>query len=133
MQLPEEGDRPLTINLVPMLDVIFAILAFFIVSTLFLIPSEGLDISLPEALRAVSQTDETLSLGIDEAGNLQFQGNKIALENLVTTLETTRSESQTQLLIQADAAVSHGQVVAVMDELRKIPDLKLAIATTSPK
>ena len=132
MQLPEDGDRPLNINLVPMIDVIFSILAFFIVSTLFLIPSEGLDISLPEALRAVSQTEEALSIGIDAAGNIQFQGQTITLENLVLTIEYIRNDSQTQLLIQADAEVSHGKVVAVMDELRQIPDLKLAIATISP-
>ena len=132
MQLPEEGDRSLSINLVPMIDVIFSILAFFIVSTLFLIPSEGLDIALPEALRAVSQTEETLSIGIDAAGNIQFQGQDISLNNLVESINNVRSDSQTQLLIQADTEVSHGKVVAVMDELRQIPDLKLAIATTSP-
>lgn len=132
MQLPEDGDRPLSINLVPMLDVIFSILAFVIVSTLFLIPSAGLDISLPEALRTVSQTEEKLSIGIDAAGKIQFQGQTIPLETLVRTIETVRNDSQTQLLIQADTKVSHGRVVQVMDELRQIPDLKLAIATTSP-
>lgn len=132
MQLPDEGDRPLTINLVPMLDVIFSILAFFIVSTLFLIPAEGLDISLPEALRSVTQTEETLAIAIDAEGKIQFQGETIALENLVATLENVRQDSQTQLLIQADTNVRHGQVVEIMDELRQISDLKLAIATITP-
>ena len=132
MQLPEDGDRPLSINLVPMLDVIFSILAFVIVSTLFLIPSEGLNISLPEALRTVSQTEDKLAIGINAAGEIQFQGQAVPLENLVRTIETVRSDTQNQLLIQADTDVNHGRVVQVMDELRQIPDLKLAIATTSP-
>ena len=133
MQLPEDGDRPLSINLVPMIDVIFSILAFFILSTLFLIPSEGLDINLPEALHAASQSQKSLKVGINAQGQIRFQQQDIALENLVTLVEAELGETETQLIIQADAEVSHGRVVAVMDELREIPDLQLAIATTSPE
>ena len=132
MRLPEEGDRPLTINLVPMIDVIFSILAFFILSTLFLIPSEGLDITLPEALRAASQTPESLQIGIDAQGQIQFRGNNIELSNLIAAIEAEGLTAETQVIIQADTAVNHGRVVAVMDELRQIPDLKLAIATVNP-
>ncbi|OKH19526.1 ExbD/TolR family protein [[Limnothrix rosea] IAM M-220] len=133
MQLPEDGDRPLSINLVPMIDVIFSILAFFILSTLFLIPSEGLDIDLPEALRAASQSQKSLKVGINAQGQIRFQQRDVALEELVSLVTAELGETQTQLIIQADTEVSHGRVVAVMDALREIPDLKLAIATTSPQ
>ncbi len=133
MQLPEDGDRPLSINLVPMIDVIFSILAFFILSTLFLIPTEGLDINLPEALRAANQSQKSLKVGIDAQGQIRFQQQDITLEELVSLVEAELDENQTQLVIQADAEVSHGRVVAVMDELRAIPDLQLAIATVSPE
>jgi len=48
MRLPDEPEIPTAINIVPMIDVIFAILAFFIMSTLFLTRSEGLSVNLPQ-------------------------------------------------------------------------------------
>ncbi|AFY38900.1 outer membrane transport energization protein ExbD [[Leptolyngbya] sp. PCC 7376] len=133
MKLPEDGDRPLSINLVPMIDVIFSILAFFILSTLFLVPSEGLDINLPEALRTESQTQEALKVGINAQGQIRFQQQDIELENLVELVEAELTAEQTQIIIQADAEVDHGRVVAVMDQLRQIPGLQLAIATIQPE
>lgn len=47
MRLPEEPDLPPRINIVPMIDVIFAILVFFMVSSLSLTRSEGLPVNLP--------------------------------------------------------------------------------------
>ena len=133
MKLPEDGDRPLSINLVPMIDVIFSILAFFILSTLFLVPSEGLDIKLPEALQSASQTQTALKVGIDAQGQIRFQQEDIELEELTSLIEAAMTEDQGQVIIQADAEVDHGRVVAVMDQLRKIPDLQLAIATIQPE
>lgn len=49
MRLPEEPDLPPQINIVPMIDVIFAILTFFILSSLFLTRLEGIPVNLPKA------------------------------------------------------------------------------------
>ena len=133
MKLPEDGDRPLSINLVPMIDVIFSILAFFILSTLFLVPSEGLDIKLPEALQSASQTQTALKVGINAQGQIRFQQEDIELEELTALIEAAMAGDQGQVIIQADAEVDHGRVVAVMDQLRKIPGLQLAIATIQPE
>jgi biopolymer transport protein ExbD len=132
MQLPDEGDRPLSINLVPMIDVIFSILAFFILSTLFLVPSTGLDVSLPEAITATSQTDNALMVGVDKDGIIRFQEQTIALENLAAAIQAEMGENQKLVVIRADEAVNHGRVVEVMDQLRQIAGIKLAIATIAP-
>ena len=52
MRLPDEPELPAQINIVPMIDVIFAILTFFIMSTLYLHRSEGLPVNLPQAATA---------------------------------------------------------------------------------
>ncbi|NJN74174.1 MAG: biopolymer transporter ExbD [Limnothrix sp. RL_2_0] len=132
MQLPDEGDRPLSINLVPMIDVIFSILAFFILSTLFLVPSAGLDINLPEAITATSQTDKALTIGVDKEGVIRFQEQTITLENLAAAIQAEMGENQKLVVIRADEAVNHGRVVEVMDQLRQISGIKLAIATIPP-
>ncbi len=56
MRLPDEPDMPSQINIVPMIDVIFAILTFFIMSTLYLTRSEGLPVNLPTASSARSRS-----------------------------------------------------------------------------
>lgn len=132
MQLPDEGDRPLSINLVPMIDVIFSILAFFILSTLFLVPSAGLDVNLPEAITAKSQADNALTIGVDQAGIISFQEQTITLENLAAAIQAEMGENQKLVVIRADEEVNHGRVVEVMDQLRQIAGIKLAIATIPP-
>lgn len=132
MQLPEEESRPLTINMVPMIDVIFSILAFFILSTLFLTPMEGVNVKLPEAVTAEEQEQSALRISIDRRGDIRFQEKTVALEGLVQVLQGARQDNQDLVIIQADLAVEHGRVVAVMDQLRQLPELRLAIATVPP-
>jgi biopolymer transport protein ExbD len=134
MRLPNDSDRPFQINIVPMIDVIFAILAFFILSTLFLSRSEGLPVDLPQANtseQAVSQ--RPLVVTIDREGNLALNREAIQLEALVAQIRAlTLTGQQPFVVINADAAVSHGNVVAVMDRLRSIEGVRMAIATQRP-
>ena len=65
MRLPDEPDLPAQINIVPMIDVIFAILTFFIVATLFLNKSEGLPVNLPKASTAKPQLSTKVTVSIE--------------------------------------------------------------------
>ncbi|NEQ29437.1 MAG: biopolymer transporter ExbD [Leptolyngbya sp. SIO4C5] len=130
MNLPEDPEKPSQINIVPMIDVIFAVLAFFILSTLFLTRSEGLPVNLPGAVTANQQRSPDLTLTIDAQGNLFLDQEAIALSNLTAAVESQTEAGQPVLVtINADAAVDHGRVVAAMDELRKIDQVRLGIAT----
>ena len=129
MRLPDEPDRPPQINIVPMIDVIFAILVYFIVSSLFLTRSEGLPVNLPQAETAQVQKSKQITVSLDSEGTLtvgdrptELAQLKIKVENLLKTEQTT------VVVISADKVVDHGQVVDVLDQLRQIPQVKLAIA-----
>jgi biopolymer transport protein ExbD len=131
MRLPNEPDQPPRINIVPMVDVIFAILTFFVMSSLFLTRSEGLPVNLPSAVTGEqSNRQEQWVVTIDAQENLFLNREPIQLTNLTRQL---RSQLQTGnspvVVISADEAVPHGSVIAVMDELRTIPGVRLAIAT----
>ena len=130
MRLPDEVDRPGEINIVPMIDVIFSILAFFIISTLYLTRSEGLPVNLPSASTAKSQPSTKITVTIQPDGELALNRKPIkleALEDSVRSLVETNSESL--VIVNADEKVDHGQVVSVMDRLRQVKGAKLAIAT----
>ncbi len=132
MRLPEEPDIPAQINIVPMIDVIFAILTFFIMSTLFLTRSEGLPVNLPQAKTATetTKTPAQVTLTLDTQGQLSLDRESIQLEDLETALSAKVQPNQDFVVVlNADEAVNHGKVVQVMDRVRRIPGAKLAIAT----
>ncbi|MGB3650346.1 MAG: biopolymer transporter ExbD [Rivularia sp. (in: cyanobacteria)] len=134
MKLPEEPDIPAQINIVPMIDVIFAILAFFIMSSLFLTKLEGLPVNLPKASSAEQQqATEPIAVTIDELGKISLNQQPITLDNLEAKIKNVASANGERLVIvNADERVTHGKVVAVMDKLREIPGVRLAIATEKP-
>ena len=134
MKLPEEPDIPAQINIVPMIDVIFAILAFFIMSSLFLTKLEGLPVNLPKASSAQQQqATEPITVTIDQLGTISLNTQPITLDKLETTIKNLANLNQERLVIvNADEKVNHGKVIAVMDKLRQIPGVRLAIATEKP-
>lgn len=133
MRLPNEPEPPFQINIVPMIDVIFAILTFFIMSTLFLTRSEGLPVNLPQAGTTEAQAQNPLVVTIDTTGNLFLNRQPIALTALEAQVRALALTNNSPLVvINADKAVSHGQVVTVMDRLRAIEGVRMAIATQRP-
>ncbi|MEA5618621.1 biopolymer transporter ExbD [Cronbergia sp. UHCC 0137] len=131
MRLPDEPDILPQINIVPMIDVIFAILTFFIMSTLTLTKSEGLPVNLPKASTAQRQQVPTkITITVDAKGVISVNRQAIAVDGLAEKLRTLiGAESEALVIINADDQVGHGQVVAVMDRVRQVKGAKLAIAT----
>lgn len=126
----DETEEAFEVNILPMIDVIFAILAFFIVSTLFLTRAEGLPVNLPEAESSTPQTATDFTVTLEANGTLALNREPIILENLRTAIEAAIAPSQTAIItIQADEQAYHGQVIEVMDELRLIEGAQLGIAT----
>ncbi len=133
MRLPTDPEPAPQINITPMIDVIFAILAFLIMSTLFLTRSEGLPVNVPEASNSDAQVAQQLVVTIDNQGNLSLNRQAIQLETLATEVQQQIEAGEDPLVvINADEAVNHGRVVAVMDRLRSISGVRLAIATQQP-
>ncbi len=126
---PEEQAPP-SINLTPMVDVLFSILAFFIVSTLFLSRWQGLPMNLPEAGQGSGQAAPETTITIQADGAIALDRQPISLADLAAQIAQKKQGDQTLIVaINADQQVSHGQVVAVMDQLQTVPGIQLAIAT----
>lgn len=134
MRLPDEPESQAQINIVPMIDVIFSILAFFIISSLFLSKSEGLPVNLPQASTAAVQTETVkLTISIDAEGLLMLDEQTVTLDALEQAVrDRMKAEPVSVVVLKADKTVEHGQVVAVMDRVRRIEGAKLAIAAEKP-
>lgn len=140
MRLPDEPDNIAQINIVPMIDVVFAILTFFIVSSLFLTKSdgvsksEGLPVNLPQATTSQpQQAPSKITVTIDAKGALMVDKKVVKLEEIESTVRQIMGTNQSQLVVlNADKTVDHGNIVEVMDRLRRIKGIKLGIATVRP-
>ena len=130
MNIPDELDESPYINIVPMIDVIFAILTFFIMASLFLSRSESLPVNLPNAATAQPQERSRIAVTIDEVGQVFLNRQSISVDNLADEIETIMGTQDTALVvINADTRVEHGQVIAVMDALRTVEGAQVGIAT----
>jgi biopolymer transport protein ExbD len=125
----DEPDIPPQINIVPMIDVIFAILTFFIVASISLTRSEGLPVNLPSASTANSQPSTKITVTIKPDGEIALNRKPIKLEALEGAVRSlVEPNAEPLVIVNADEKVDHGQVVSVMDRLRRIKGAKLAIA-----
>ncbi len=131
MHLPTKSeDRPPEINVVPLLDVIFAILTFFIVTSLTLSRTEGLAVNLPGASSGKIQDQTKIVISIDAQGAIALNRKSIDRSNLVSQIKSLIVKDQpTMVVINADEKVGHGRVVELMDLVQQLPDVKLGIAT----
>lgn len=126
----DEPDFSPQINIVPMIDVIFAILTFFIMSTLFLGRFEGLAVNLPKAQSAKPQKVIRATVTLDRNGNLYLNKNQLQVEQLSNSIRQLNQPGQDLVIVlNADGSVTHDRVVTVMDQIRQIEGAKLAIAT----
>lgn len=126
----DEPEVPPQINIVPMIDVIFAILTFFIMSTLFLGRVEGLAVNLPTAKSAQPQKVVRATVTLDKAGNLYFNKQQVPIEALPNAIRAANQPGQDLVIVlNADGSVTHDRVIAVMDQIRQVEGAKLAIAT----
>jgi len=129
MRLPDDSETSFQINIVPMIDVLFCILAFFIVSSLSLIRSEGLPVNLPKAATAQSQLQAEIVVTVDVNGAIFLNRQPLELENLAEEVNTLVGQNTEALVvINADTRVAHGTVVSVIDRLNQVNGVKLAIA-----
>ena len=118
------------INIVPMIDVIFAILTFFIISSLDLIRLENIPVNLPKASTSTLVKEKPVVLTIDRENNIFLENKPIDSKILVDQIKKIISNYSTNILvISADKEVAYGKVVEVIDQIRSIDNLRIGMST----
>ncbi len=118
------------IQILPLIDVIFFLLVFFMLFTTFRATPEGLELDLPQADTATEQQEEVkVNISIAEDGSLFIEDRLVEKETLRSEINEAISEAQdTLFLIEADGNVAYTYVVSVMDMVRDAGGYRLALA-----
>ena len=124
------------INLTPLIDVVFLLLIFFMVSTTFTRETQ-LSIDLPEASGSARETSEQqVEILVDEAGNYRVNGQGL-VDNRMRTLQAaiykiSAGDTTLPMVITADADAAHQYVVRAMDAAGQMGFVHLSITTRQP-
>jgi len=120
------------IEIVPLIDVVFFLLATFVMVSLSMTKNQGMQVQLPTASTAGKQddSDKAVTLTVMEDGEVFFNKDKITMAQLPFKLQTYKAGSQDpKVVLNAAAEADFKQVVAVLDEARKIGIAKVGIST----
>ena len=130
MYFKEKNETGDSINILPMIDIIFAILSFFIISSLFLTRIDSIKVNLPKSSTAVREQNKPQIITVDSNERIYFNSNEISLKNIYAIIQTNIENFKEPIVIlRADTSVKHGVIVNLLDELRKIENLKVGIST----
>jgi len=111
----QEDDDETEINLSPMIDCIFILLIFFIVTTVF-VEEQGIGVNKPDAAASVSlEQKENLTLEITADNKVLFGERQIGLSEVASRVKAGLSDPETPVVIRAHAKADHGTFVAVWD------------------
>jgi len=133
MRLEPGRRRKTLINVTSLIDVVFLLLIFFVVTSTFL-EQPGLDLTLPEAGSADVTAREQVTLGVTADGEIFLNGDPVVLDGIADLIEQALEQAGTErVLLEADSRVSHGRVVALMDAARRAGARALSVATRPPE
>lgn len=116
------------IDLAPLLDVVFILLIFFIVTTVF-VRETGVEVDKPTAVSTQSLQSAVLLIAITASGEVMHGGTNIGVEGVRSTLAQAIRTDQRPLVVQADKTVSTELLVKVIDEAKIAGVEKVSIAT----
>ncbi len=129
MQFKTKQKRKVLINITSLIDVLFLLLIFFMVSSTFL-EQPGIKLELPQAQSATIVEQKDYTLFVDKDGDMFLNDEKLTLEKLEARLKKALPDMKdAALVLKADENVTHGVVVRVMDAAKRSGVKKLVIGT----
>jgi biopolymer transport protein ExbD len=130
MRFRKEDDESFALDLTPLIDVVFLLLIFFMVSTVFVDFDRRMDLNLPSSKSSIlDEASKSLEIEMTADKQIFLNGNKISMVELESSLEKIETEKRKTALIRADKNLPYGDVIKVMGILQEggIPDISVAV------
>lgn len=129
------GGKRARIEIIPLIDIIFFLLATFVMVSLSMTKNQGINVALPAAGSAANQgnqqeMDKAVTLSVTEKGEVFYNKEKITIAQLPLKLQSYKtSAKEPKVIINGDGAAAYKNVVAVLDEVKKVGITKVGLNT----
>jgi biopolymer transport protein ExbD len=126
-------DEDVEINMTPMLDVVFILLIFFIVTTSF-VRESGVDVNRPEAESAAALSQKSVLVAITSDNQIWIDRHQIDVRAVRRNIERLLADTpESTVIIQADKAAQTGVLISVLDQTKLAGATSIAVATNPEK
>jgi biopolymer transport protein ExbD len=130
MKFRHPNKRDATFNLTPLIDVVFQLLIFFMVTTTFVSFENRVKVNLPSGDFAAAESSKNITVTITEDNTIYLNGKLIDPLRITESIAAELKKAPEKIVVlEADKNVLHGKVISVMDLLKKGGADKIAIAT----
>lgn len=126
LQTPED------INISPLIDMVFILLIFFIVTTTF-VEETGVEVDKPEASASLALEKQSIMIAITNENKVIYGGQEIGLSGVRSVVRRLTRTEDSPVIIQVDKAVSSEMLVRVIDESKLGGAKKVSLSTDAPK
>ncbi|MCY4155821.1 MAG: biopolymer transporter ExbD [Gammaproteobacteria bacterium] len=122
------ADDESEVNITPLIDIVFIMLIFFIVTATF-VKEAGIDVNKPDAPTAEVKKKANILIAIDANNSIWLDRRKIDIRSVVPNIKRLRAENpQGSVVIQADEESKNKMLVEVMDAVRQAGVYNIALA-----
>ena len=120
------------IMIIPMIDIIFFLLVFFMMSMLSMVVQKSINLNLPQTASAKVNMEQTVPVSITSDGTIYVEKEKISKDDFRKRIEIEKNRNPNMaIVLRADAQSEHGDFVFVLDQLKSAGISKIGIATES--
>lgn len=121
--------RPPRLMIIPMIDIIFFLMVFFLFSTLQMVYQKSMPVNLPVASSSHQEPPKPVAITLMKDGTISIGDTVVGIEEIKPRVEQLADKADIPVILRADENVEHGKVIKVMDEIKSAGVTKLSIAT----
>jgi biopolymer transport protein ExbD len=122
----DSGDAGIDIS--PLIDCVFILLIFFIVTTTF-VEETGIEVDKPQAASSVKLEKTSVLIALTEKGEVVYGGREIGISGVQPLVKRMLQKENIPVIIQADTAAQSGLLVRIIDEAKLAGAAKVSVAT----
>jgi biopolymer transport protein ExbD len=127
-QMAAEDTSDTGIDISPLMDCVFILLIFFIVTTTF-VEETGVEVDKPQAASSVRLEKNSILLALTEKGEVVYGGREIGISGVQPLVKRMLQKEDVPVIIQSDSSAQSGMLVRIIDEAKLAGAVKVSVAT----
>ncbi|HOK66239.1 MAG TPA: biopolymer transporter ExbD [Anaerohalosphaeraceae bacterium] len=126
--IASDDNQDVGIDISPLMDCVFILLIFFIVTTTF-VEETGIEVDKPQAASSVRLEKNSILIALTDKGQVVYGGREIGFSGIQPLVKRMLQKEQVPVIIQADQGAPSGQLVRVIDEAKLAGAVKVSVAS----